>query len=70
MRLLAYLHHPERGTCIARYTHTFEVIDCCRDGRRIGTLCGNAIYALDGTVLGRLGLLGAAVLYRRHSRSF
>jgi hypothetical protein len=54
-----YLHDPEYGTFIARYTDTFEVFDCCRDGRPIGTLRGNTIYALDGTtVLGRLGLFG------------
>jgi hypothetical protein len=53
-----HLYHPKRGTCIARYTDAFEVFDCCRDGRQIGTLRSNTIYALDGTVLGRLGLLG------------
>jgi hypothetical protein len=56
-----YLHDPEYGTCIARFTDDFQVFDCCRDGdgRLLGTLRGNTIYALDGvTVLGRLGLLG------------
>jgi hypothetical protein len=54
-----YLHHPEHGTCIARYTNDFQVFDCCRDGPLLGTLRGNTIYGLDGiTVLGRLGLLG------------
>jgi len=56
---VGYLHDPEHGTCIARYTDNLEVFDCCRDGRRIGTVHGNTVYALDGRLLGRLGLLGA-----------
>src|SRR5580704_1778183 len=39
-----HLYHPKRGTCIARYTDAFEVFDCCRDGRQIGTLRSNTIY--------------------------
>jgi hypothetical protein len=56
-----FLYDPERGDCIARFTDSLEVFDCCHDGRRIGTVCGNKILALDGkTVLGWLARIGEA----------
>jgi hypothetical protein len=56
-----FLYDPERGDCIARFTDSLDVFDCCHDGRRIGTVCGNKILALDGkTVLGWLGRIGEA----------
>jgi hypothetical protein len=54
-----FLYDPERGDCIARFTDSLEVFDCCQDGRRIGAVCGNKILALDGkTVLGWLAWIG------------
>jgi hypothetical protein len=57
MTTVGFLYDPERGNCIARFTEDLAVFDCCRDGRQIGTLNGNAIYGLDGVFLGHLSPL-------------